>query len=457
MGLPSVLTGVAVLALVLTVHEALAFTPSGAAAGHQLAAGITASHQLQRTPHVRAVGQQPQRRRRRTCMSTIQQDDRASYDSGSKAGRAMSLAVVRDNSSEPSSGSSSLAVNKSFERVLDSLGDADKYNAVLQGLAGLALTNKGSGRFPEVLQLLDEMHANGIKCSDRSSAAVIDAAAASADVSVVADALSRLRRAGAARKFSRDMPRLSQLPSNERQRAKALQGLVPLPADERGTDISYAGAFMGVVGLDFAGDSLAPVLHMDATLPAVLSIATAGAVAFDLLKGGAGYSRKILAGMNRLFLRDVDREARAEAAAFLVAYLSGLPCFAFQPNVVEALRMVEAEPDLQAAVANGSGAHRTLVWLLAAAAGEGLAHRQLIASDPRQAATFLQLALDKGLIQQSSVIAEQQQADVLLWAFNEARELLKEHSAVFEALRKRLETGGATVGECVSLIEKHRG
>jgi predicted DCC family thiol-disulfide oxidoreductase YuxK len=97
------------------------------------------------------------------------------------------------------------------------------------------------------------------------------------------------------------------------------------------------------------------------------------------------------------------------------------------------------------------------VWLLAAAAGEGLAHRQLIASDPRQAATFLQLALDKGLIQQSSVIAEQQQADVLLWAFNEARELLKEHSAVFEALRKRLETGGATVGECVSLIEKHRG
>eukprot|EP00953_Heterococcus_sp_UTEX-ZZ885_P002464 1837-Heterococcus_DN1.PRE.2 len=93
MGLPSALNGVAVLALVLTAHEALAFTPSGAAAGHQLAAGITASHQLQRTQHVRAVGQLPQRRRRRTSMSTIQQDNRASYDSGSKAGRAISLAV----------------------------------------------------------------------------------------------------------------------------------------------------------------------------------------------------------------------------------------------------------------------------------------------------------------------------------------------------------------------------
>lgn len=40
------------------------------------------------------------------------------------------------------------------------------------------------------------------------------------------------------------------------------------------------------------------------------------------------------------------------------------------------------------------------------------------------------------------------------WAFNEAKALLKENESAFEALRKRLESGGATVGDCVSIIER---
>lgn len=354
-----------------------------------------------------------------------------------------------------------LSVNKSFERVLDGLGDIDKYNAVLQGLAGMTTSSKKkdaskwSTRFEDLSQLLDEMHANKIPCSDRSAASVIDAATASADVAVVAPTFSRLRRAGSAQKYSSALPILSALPTDQRKREKALQGLMPIPQDDRSTDMAYAGAFVSVVSFDFAGDGLAPALHYDASIPMLLSLATAAAVGYDLLKGGAAFTRRVMLGLNRLFTRDVDRESRAEAAAFLVAYLCGLPSFAFQPNVLEALRMVSTLEEERAALSGSAGLHRALVWLLAGPAGEGLAHRQLIVSDPRQGATFLQLARERGIIY-SNVEGEDDSNDKLVWAFNEARRMLQDNADVYEALRKRLETGGATVGECVSLIERYR-
>lgn len=44
--------------------------------------------------------------------------------------------------------------------------------------------------------------------------------------------------------------------------------------------------------------------------------------------------------------------------------------------------------------------------------------------------------------------------DRVQWAFNEARVLLKDNGRAFEALRQRLESGGATVGDCVAVIER---
>lgn len=60
------------------------------------------------------------------------------------------------------------------------------------------------------------------------------------------------------------------------------------------------------------------------------------------------------------------------------------------PNFRAFLRMA-ADPDLGHSMLNGNGIHRILVWLLASVAGEGLIHRQMIASDPRQAYAFLQM------------------------------------------------------------------
>lgn len=54
-----------------------------------------------------------------------------------------------------------------------------------------------------------------------------------------------------------------------------------------------------------------------------------------------------------------------------------------------------ADPDMEDSFLSGNGIHRILVWLLAGVAGEGLVHRQMIASDPRQAYAFLQMARNR--------------------------------------------------------------
>ncbi|CAM9264507.1 unnamed protein product [Choristocarpus tenellus] len=310
--------------------------------------------------------------------------------------------------------------------------------------------SSGEGAFQEVLQLLGEMQTNKIKCNIRTGSAVVDAAAATANIGIIQQAFTSLRRSGVGQKFSRDLGSLSLLPTNISQKDKALKGLPKVPTDDRTLEISYAASFVALVGCDFSWEGIGQVMHTDTTVPTVLGLLTAAAVAVDVWKGAGENSKTVLNGLNRLFVKDVERESRAEAGAFLVAYITGLPCFAFQPSAIEALRMM-TEPELEEALSSGNGVHRILVWLLGGVAAEGLVHRQSIASDPRQAFAFLQLARDRGL---GGELDPADDEDRINWAFNEARALLKRNEPSFDALRKRLESGGATVGECASLIER---
>lgn len=113
-----------------------------------------------------------------------------------------------------------------------------------------------------------------------------------------------------------------------------------VPDDDRAQEIGYAASFLVLVGSDFSWEGVGQVMHYDTTIPTVIGIIATAAVALDVWKMSGGTSKMVLNGLNRLFLKDVERESRAEAAAFLVAYITGLPCFAFQPNAVEALRLV---------------------------------------------------------------------------------------------------------------------
>ncbi|CAN0086515.1 unnamed protein product, partial [Laminaria digitata] len=223
-----------------------------------------------------------------------------------------------------------------------------------------------------------------------------------------------------------------------------------VPDDDRAQEIGYAASFMVLVGSDFSWEGVGQVMHYDTTIPTVVGVLTTAAVALDVWKMSGGTSKMVLNGLNRLFLKDVERESRAEAGAFLVAYITGLPCFAFQPNAVEALRMA-SDPDLEGSLLNGNGIHRILVWLLAGVAGEGLVHRQMIASDPRQAYAFLQMVRNRGI---GCELDPEDDLERVQWAFNEARTLVKDNERSFEALRQRLESGGATVGDCVAIIER---
>lgn len=208
---------------------------------------------------------------------------------------------------------------------------------------------------------------------------------------------------------------------------------------------------MALVGSDFSWEGVGQVMHYDTTIPTLIGAATIAAVAVDVWKLSGSSSKLVLNGLNRMFLRDVERDSRAEAGAFLAAYLTGLPCFAFQPSAVEALRcavsdnsllMVQhlfprratvhytavtssmlrrklnctkaksssaflasafpprmaADPNFREAMMCGNGIHRILVWLLAGVAGEGLAHRQMIASDPRQAYAFLHMVRNRSVM-----------------------------------------------------------
>lgn len=79
---------------------------------------------------------------------------------------------------------------------MDGLGDSEKYNAVLQGLSSLVMSQKKTGvtaesAFEELFQLLDEMHSNKIKCTIRTASLVVDAAAATTNVSIIAQGTVR--------------------------------------------------------------------------------------------------------------------------------------------------------------------------------------------------------------------------------------------------------------------------
>ena len=114
--------------------------------------------------------------------------------------------------------------------------------------------------------------------------------------------------------------------------------LSQVPHDDRTQEIGYATSFMLLVGSDFSWEGVGQVMHYDTTVPTIIGALTAAAVAVDVWKRSGCTSKLILSGFNRLFLRDVERESRVEAGAFLTAYITGLPCFPFQPSAIEALR-----------------------------------------------------------------------------------------------------------------------
>jgi hypothetical protein len=174
----------------------------------------------------------------------------------------------------------------------------------------------------------------------------------------------------------------------------------------------------------------------------------------------------IVRGWTRLFSVHPEREAQCEAAALYAGYVLGVPCFAFQPNAYEASVLVvesynnnnnneENKADILLSL---SGILRILIWLYAPVAMENSKYPQLVVSDPREAAGFLQrleeyyASTDPGRV----VLFwddEESKADLLKWAYTEADILLRRNKAPITEIANRLTGGAATIADCVAVIE----
>ena len=275
-------------------------------------------------------------------------------------------------------------VTSLFDDAVAKLSDTEKYNQVIQGLVARAdEPNRGVDQADarraliETFGLLDEMVERSLQCSDQTLKCLIDAAAASGDVGVMAQILRRTGIAGASSRYASDQGRLVLLPTDDRRRGRAIADAPELPLDDREREVSAGLAFATVS----AAAVLLEVMRPTDTLVATVAFAALAVGAFLDIASGAQFINLVGAGLGRLTLRDPERESDCEAASFLVAYLTGLPSFCYSPNVVQAAKIAEL-PELS--LSTDAGVHRLLVWHSASVAAESARHEQLIASDPRQ-------------------------------------------------------------------------
>lgn len=364
--------------------------------------------------------------------------------------------------------SSSSSASAQYEELMEKLTDDEKYNILLQSRASSLIDllggrggggggGKGSGgpdvEFEPLYRLLEEMTAKGVRLTDKSFATLMDAASLSRRLGVIQACLVQARRNGVCRAFSRDVGALTLPPSSSAATTTDLSSssapLLPVPTDDRSLEVSAGLGALAVVGGALGWEALAPLFHGDTTPASVLLLLIGAAAFLDFTQRQGQELRLVLSGLNRLFLRDPEREARAQAAAFLSAYLLGLPCFCFSPSVLEAARLPnEVGNDFGDVLRSTAGLHRLLVYLLAPVAAEEANHVQLVASDPRQARALVQLFRER-----NPGVEVDGEGVVLPWAFQEAKRLLQANAGLLDKLRKRMESGGATVGDCAILLE----
>lgn len=352
-----------------------------------------------------------------------------------------------------------------LQKALEGLSQEGRYNVVLQGL--LKSSAPRDILTTDAWPLLEEMAGEREKLDTETRLALVNTAARLEDAAAMDRTLSLIKKTGAARagvdKYACEMVSGVQLPPTDpRRRADLLEGnrLPVLPRDDRSSEASAASLAILLAGLSATWPFTAPLLHIgDAdglNWAAVLSVLAAGAIGADTFAndGALGLGSTVTLGFSRLFTRDTTRESRCESASFLVAYLLGLPTFTLAPSAAEALGAMD-EQDLSCGdLATAAGANRVLVWLMAPVAAEMAEHQQLLASDPRQASSLLKIL--KGREGAADAGDDDNDAELRArCALQQADLLLKRYANIADLLSNRMESGSATVGNCVALIEEN--
>jgi hypothetical protein len=221
-----------------------------------------------------------------------------------------------------------------LEELLGSLPDEDKYETVLGSYTSkiLQAVPRNKDDFEAILRLTREISDKAITVSIRAQIKVLDAAAALCEPTQIAASLRFMRSQGSVKAFGSAVPMLSNMPSNSKQRSSLLSFLDKLPEDERGREVVSASVTLAAIG-SLVSLQLIGIFWDDAHMLAnLLFLSSAGFIGFDVMRQQSLNVKKAFMGIERLFVQDTERECWSEAAAFLAAYMLGLPCFCYRPE-----------------------------------------------------------------------------------------------------------------------------
>eukprot|EP01039_Chlorochromonas_danica_P002026 gene2025-2209_t len=233
-----------------------------------------------------------------------------------------------------------------ISQLIEEMSLQEKYSLLLQSYGNKVLESGGrrkdSNLFQKIEGLYDNMVQKAIQPDDKSTQSLYDAASAFCDIEIMSRAMKLARLGGRARAFGLANGQLT-TPLLTEAESRLLQ--VQLPTDSREEEVFYATsiatAVAAWVGLELGG-IFSHDLHLWTNLYSCLLLLVGS---LDVIFQKAKTLRLAVAGLERLVLRDEERQAHVDASAFLVGYLLGLPCFCYKPEVNEALKMLQGLPD----------------------------------------------------------------------------------------------------------------
>lgn len=231
-------------------------------------------------------------------------------------------------------------VDSQLTNMLESLPKSEKYSLLIQSIASSIMENNDKlnvTEFDTITGLYQEMIQANVKPTPRSSQQLINVACKFCSCDFVAQAMGLVRAQGDNKCYGLGNGVLSPV-----EVKNALQ--VQVPSDNREEEVSSALAIASIVSLyvtlQVAG-SVNGDLHPWATLVgSVGALVTVG----DAIFRKGQFLRAAVQGIERLTVQDEEREEFLDASGFVMGYLLGLPCFAFQPDVTEALKMIRESP-----------------------------------------------------------------------------------------------------------------
>ena len=233
--------------------------------------------------------------------------------------------------------------------LLESMPLTDKYSLLLQSYAG-SIMDRSASDTATVLKTMESLYTEmlclSIKPGEASARSMLNAASAFCNSEKLAEVMQVVKAGGYLKAFGALNAQLTKpLTSTSIESKARLVDNVEVPSDNREQEVFYATVVAGTVSmygiLQALGHTIMHDLAPWATLVGLLAVFTC--LADVGLRQGVGL-KAAAAGVDRLVLRDAEREYHSESAAFLLGYLLGLPCFCFQPEVSEAVKMLRDSP-----------------------------------------------------------------------------------------------------------------